>query len=202
MLHPVRRLFSRRWQNCRLVTVEEQLLGFYRAGDLPGSEAPEAWFSYLRNGLASNLVKIVEHNQQDILSLAATHALLGRIISEPAAYGADLYGLGRWISEHDGLRALDLLHANENALCEDSSRLLARLLRRAERWGEAVAIWERLASQGCVESIEHLAKYHEHVSRNLLAARDYCRLLPGSKADIHRKTRLQNKLAEANRNPV
>ena len=48
LLHPVRRLFGKRWNDCRLLSVEEQLLGFRRVDDLPGSEAPAAWFDYMQ----------------------------------------------------------------------------------------------------------------------------------------------------------
>jgi uncharacterized protein len=38
LLHPVRRLFGKRWNDCRLITVEQNLLGFNRVDDPPGSE--------------------------------------------------------------------------------------------------------------------------------------------------------------------
>ena len=37
------------------------------------------------------------------------------------------------------------------------------MYRRRQNWELAVAIWEPLAQQQCVEAIERLAKYHEHV---------------------------------------
>jgi hypothetical protein len=194
LLHPVRRLFSKRWDDCRLVTLERQLLGFERKDDLPGSEAPEAWFSYLRHGNARQLIRVVEHNRQDILSLAVAHATLAEAIADPLRHKADLYGLARWLSEVNEPKALALLQSHQDRLCADSSRLLAHLFRRTERWMAAVPIWEALAKQGCVESIERLAKYHEHISKDLQVAWQYCAQLPGSTADRHRQKRLQEKL--------
>ena len=194
LLHPVRRLFAKRWNDCRLQTVEKNLLGFHRVDDLPGSEAPEAWFAFLRAGYGDKLVKVVEHNRQDILSLAAAHATLAQAVADPVRHRVDLYGLARWLSEVNEQDALTLLQGERDGLCDDGKRLLAQLLRRDENWPEAVPIWEDLADKGCIESLERLAKYHEHVSRDFKAALHYCEQLPGSPTDIHRRNRLCRKL--------
>jgi uncharacterized protein YprB with RNaseH-like and TPR domain len=70
LLHPVRRRWKGSWENCRLATVERQLLGVIREDDLPGSEAPAAWLTYLRGGSAANLRRVAHHNAQDLKSLA------------------------------------------------------------------------------------------------------------------------------------
>lgn len=70
LLHPVRRQWKREWENCRLATAERKLLGVVREDDLPGSEAPAAWLTYLRGGSAKNLRRVAAHNAQDLKSLA------------------------------------------------------------------------------------------------------------------------------------
>lgn len=70
LLHPVRRRYRGVWENCRLATVERQLLGVVREDDLPGSEAPAAWLDYLRGGSAGKLRRVGDHNAQDLRSLA------------------------------------------------------------------------------------------------------------------------------------
>jgi len=70
LLHPVRRRWKGVWENCRLATAERELLGVVREDDLPGSEAPAAWLSYLRGGSAQNLRRMLAHNCQDLKSLA------------------------------------------------------------------------------------------------------------------------------------
>lgn len=196
LLHPMRRLFARRWADCRLQTVEKNLLGYHRTDDLPGAEAPEAWFAFLRTGYGDKLVKVVVHNRQDILSLAVAHAALAQAISEPAQYPFDLHGLSRWLAETNEPQAIAVLQSTRGRLCDDSKRLLGQLFRRAENWNEAVPLWEELASQGCVESIERLAKFHEHVSKDLTRAWQYCERLPGANSDIRRRNRLREKLAK------
>lgn len=78
LLHPVRRAWKGVWQNCRLATAERELLGVVREDDLPGSEAPTAWLTYLRGGSALNLRRVLAHNLQDLKSLAGLVLCLGR----------------------------------------------------------------------------------------------------------------------------
>ncbi|MDY1034769.1 ribonuclease H-like domain-containing protein [Stenotrophomonas sp. CFBP8980] len=70
LLYPTRRRYRGVWENCRLATIERQLLKVVREDDLPGSEAPSAWLRYLRGGDAVNLRRVVEHNHQDVVTLA------------------------------------------------------------------------------------------------------------------------------------
>ena len=79
LLHPVRRHWKGVWENCRLATAERELLGVVREDDLPGSEAPAAWLSYLRGGSALNLRRVLAHNSQDLKSLAGVLLHLARL---------------------------------------------------------------------------------------------------------------------------
>jgi uncharacterized protein YprB with RNaseH-like and TPR domain len=197
LLHPVRRLFQRRWEDCRLTTAERCLLHFTRHDDLPGAEAPEAWFAYLRRQDGDGLVRVLRHNRQDILSLAALHQTLGHALARPDLYGVDFLGLGRWLQQVDESQARACLASHQQILCDDAKRLLGQLLRRAGRCQEAARIWEELAASGCIDSLERLSKYHEHVSRNLQAALHYCLRLPGSGQQRQRRQRIERKLRES-----
>ena len=139
-------------------------------------------------------IPVVEHNRQDILSLAMAHAALAQAVEQPAAFGVDLPALARWLSDSDEARARALLQDHAGTLCDDGKRLLAQLLRRAGHWPQAVAVWETLAARGCNESIERLAKYHEHISKDLEAAKRCCDRLPLTPAIRHRRQRLEGKI--------
>ena len=58
-----------------------------------------------------------------------------------------------------------------------------------------MALWESLAAGGCTESLERLAKYHEHISKDLAAAQRCCDMLPGNAQQQHRRQRISNKLS-------
>jgi uncharacterized protein YprB with RNaseH-like and TPR domain len=76
LLHVTRRRLRLGWPDCRLRTAEERVLGLWREHDLPGSAVPEAWRRWLQARVAAPLADIVEHNRQDLLSLAALLAVL------------------------------------------------------------------------------------------------------------------------------
>ena len=78
LLHPVRRRYRGTWENCRLATIERQLLRILRDDDLPGSEAPAAFLGYLRGGSAHPLRRVLAHNHQDVVTLAV---LLERLLA-------------------------------------------------------------------------------------------------------------------------
>jgi hypothetical protein len=180
LLHTVRRLFGKRWPDCRLSTLEERLLGFRRQHDLPGAEAPSAWTDYIRQGRAQRLIRVVEHNRQDLISLALAHAALVRAIAQPHKHGVDIVALAQWLSKFNSEAAYTLLKSTGQALNKRGKRLLGQLARRAQDWELALKLWQELANRGCEDSLEQLAKYHEHVSGNLAVARHYSeRLAPG-----------------------
>ncbi len=85
LLHPTRRRYRGRWENCRLATIERQLLGIVREDDLPGSEAPAAWLGFLRGGDSRNLHRVAAHNHQDVVTLALLFQQLVRAQHEDGA---------------------------------------------------------------------------------------------------------------------
>jgi uncharacterized protein YprB with RNaseH-like and TPR domain len=76
LLHVTRRRLREGWADCRLRTAEEQALGFERTDDFPGSEVPAAWQRWLQRGDAVPLPRILDHNREDLLSLAGLLAVL------------------------------------------------------------------------------------------------------------------------------
>ncbi|BCT94094.1 hypothetical protein LYSHEL_31210 [Lysobacter helvus] len=70
LLYPTRRAYRGVYENCRLATIERQVLRIVREDDLPGSEAPAAWLAFLRGGSAQNLRRVLAHNHQDVVSLS------------------------------------------------------------------------------------------------------------------------------------
>ena len=70
LLYPSRRRWRGVYENCRLATIERQVLRVVREDDLPGAQAPAAWQSYLRGGSAHNLRRVLAHNHQDVVSLS------------------------------------------------------------------------------------------------------------------------------------
>jgi len=75
--HPLRRIYGKQFTDCRLKTLEEQVLGHRRDNDLPGSEAPKAWLAWLKRREMSMLAEVARHNRGDVLAMAGLCHCLG-----------------------------------------------------------------------------------------------------------------------------
>ncbi len=100
LLHGARRLWNLRFDSCRLVELENRILGIERQGDLPGEMIPYVYFEYQRRGEIDRLLPIFHHNQLDILTLACFTAIVPYAFHDPKkaqfAHGAEMVGLARW----------------------------------------------------------------------------------------------------------
>jgi uncharacterized protein len=76
LLHVTRRLFRGAVQDCRLCTIERHVLDINRQVDIPGCLVPEFYESYQRTGNPGPLIPVVEHNREDIVTLARLLAYL------------------------------------------------------------------------------------------------------------------------------
>jgi uncharacterized protein YprB with RNaseH-like and TPR domain len=83
LLHPARRLWKRVLPSCSQASVETAVLGLDRSGDIPGSQAPDIWFDFLRTGETRALSGICDHNIKDIYGLARLLAALLEIATSP-----------------------------------------------------------------------------------------------------------------------
>jgi uncharacterized protein YprB with RNaseH-like and TPR domain len=196
LLHPTRRLFGGSWPDCRLATAERRLLGFARQDDLPGSEAPQVWLDWIQRRDPSRMGAVLRHNYWDLVSLAALALRLGEASHAPRRWGADPLAAARaWAARGQEQRALTLLDGHREVLGQAGLLELARLYRRAGQWPQACAIWQGLAGSGQATAVEELAKYHEHVARDLDRAMDYAGRLGQGPEHDHRRQRLARKLA-------
>jgi hypothetical protein len=83
LLYPARRLWKRVLLSCSLGEIETVILGLDRTGDIPGSAAPDIWFSFLKTGNMEPLLGICDHNRRDIYGLAALFNALVSIAANP-----------------------------------------------------------------------------------------------------------------------
>lgn len=204
LLHPTRRAFKHRWPDCRLQTVERRLLGVERVDDLPGWQAPQAWFDWVRHGRHEALSGVCAHNRLDLLSLAVLPAALQRSHDDPLASGANVLAWAKHQARNDAgggseRTSFAYLQRHRAGLDVGGCLELARLARRRGDWALAVEVWETLAEDGECAAIEHLAKYFEHQQRDYARALEAtARLLsvaPCEPRYIRRDARLRARLA-------
>jgi uncharacterized protein YprB with RNaseH-like and TPR domain len=83
LLHPARRLWKTVLDDCSQGTIETNILGLDRTGDISGALAPEIWFDFLKTGNAERLMGICDHNCRDIAGLSAILYAMSRIAEDP-----------------------------------------------------------------------------------------------------------------------
>src|SRR5439155_533444 len=71
LLRPSRRVWTGCFDDCRLGTLERDVLGLAREEDVPGALIPSLYFDWLRRRRAAPLARVFAHNRDDVLSLAA-----------------------------------------------------------------------------------------------------------------------------------
>lgn len=181
LLRPARRMWSARFEDCRLTTLEREVLGLIRDDDVPGALIPSLYFDFLRSRRATPLARVFAHNRDDVLSLAALLGWFRRALergAEPLLGPAELAGLGRLWEPADLERSVacyrQALAAGLQGL--DAHRVRLRLAlweKRRARWEAACALWEAAAGASGFDlrPWEELAKYHEHRRRDLATAR-------------------------------
>ena len=69
LLYPSRILWKNKLENCRLSSIEENILKLKRIDDIPGSLIPSVYFKYLEDRNATEIKKVIIHNEKDILSM-------------------------------------------------------------------------------------------------------------------------------------
>jgi len=216
LLHGARRLWKLRFDSCRLVDLENQILGVEREGDLPGELIPYVYFEYLRTREIGRLLPIFHHNQVDILTLACLTAIVPLAFHAPEkarfSHGAEMVGLARWwrrAEQYD--RALALFRqAIERGLGDELMfRTLwdvACLEKKLKRDAAAVPVFSELAASRNpwrAAALEELAKYYEHRERNYSMALEMTRgaLLVADSPSLRRRAARLEKLAVSPKPP-
>lgn len=156
LLHPARRLWRRRLQSCRLIHLEESILGVRRSEeDVPGHLIPQLYAEYVQNGDAGAMRRVFYHNLEDILSMVALTTQLSCAFDggeraplereDWLALGICFEEQARW-GEAEGAyrRALELVRDSQSQ--SDAFARLGQLLKRQGRWPEAAELWERWLS--------------------------------------------------------
>ena len=177
LLYPARRVWKLKLESCRLVSLEENILGHVRHDDIPGSMIPAVYFDYLEDRDASAIKRVLEHNELDILSMVSLLCRLSAMLQDPMSEsdgGLELLGISRIFEAHgrtgDMVKCLDA--------CTDTGRYdvkpqavkrLTTVYKRENRYDLALEHWHAIESESSGFDLFHLiemAKYYEHKEKN------------------------------------
>lgn len=214
VLYPARKLWKLRLKSCSLGHLEEALLHVQREDDLPGALVPQTYFQYLHDGVFAPLERILEHNKQDIVSLAQLFFFLCRQVAQPESMteGADLFSLARALEKNGSQeRAMHCYRLSARTpMRTDAYAAMARMEKRSGHPDAALGLYQAMLAHGDdpIAACEELAKLYEHQRRDPQTALSYTRkallllaepsLLP-AEADQQRRADLQHRYARLRR---
>jgi len=191
LLHPSRRIWKLKLENCKLSTLEENILGEFRVDDIPGEQIPSVYFKYLEDRNACDLVRVIRHNEKDILSMVSLLVRIHNMLQRPEAEtdgGAELLGIGGILEKAEReiqrqfvknrqtnvynntpVRAASCYEActrsSDYHISDMAARKLAEIYKRQKEYEKAAKLWmgmvERSNTLNTYAVIE-LAKYYEH----------------------------------------
>jgi len=190
LLPLARALWKHRLPDARLASVEAGICGVRREHDLPGGLVPGRYLDYLRSGHGRLLRDVLEHNRQDVVSMALLLRVLALELAPVARTGraavtvhpGDLGGLGRAYARKrrhaEALACFDaamerLLEPWETRRYETLAVDRARTLTRMGLREEAEGAWHAIALEGgrhAAWAWLHVAKHREHDARDFSAA--------------------------------
>ncbi|MCR5296811.1 MAG: ribonuclease H-like domain-containing protein [Clostridiales bacterium] len=176
LLHMCRRLWKLRLGRCNLGRLEEVILGKPRTDDLPGSEVPQRYFTYLKTKQVSLLDDILKHNAQDIASLCVLLNHMADLYRHPEKirFSEDVYSMGRALERLDKTESARQCYrlARRGRAGDLAGAALAVSYRRTGEREQAAQVWREMIREhrGGTTPYVELAKYEEHVRRNIPAA--------------------------------
>jgi len=178
LLFPSRSIWKLKLESCRLSSLEENILGEYRVDDIPGALIPSVYFKYLENRDATDIKRVIKHNETDILSMVSLLVRICRMLENPfdeTDREQELLGIGRIFEksgEYDNM--VECFETCMKSGCvpvkEKASRRLSDIYKKSRDYEKAVRHWEKmLDGGGCFDlfPLIELAKYYEHREKNV-----------------------------------
>lgn len=167
LVHVARRLHKVRGIECRLTTIEREVLGFERVGDTPGGEVSACYLHFLRSGDARALLGVVEHNAWDVVAMVALVGVYGEPLEGSVLAPGDLVGVARTLARAGDAEqafgvASRVIEADDGARSH-ALRARAEISKARGDRARAMADFEALAAAVDEPTVRlDLAKLYEH----------------------------------------
>ncbi len=168
VLHAARRVWKLRLGRCTLQRLESAILGVFREDDLPGADVPQTYFRYLKDRDFAPIERILEHNRQDVVSLAQLFFYLCMLFDKPeaAAEPEDLFALAKAMEKRSSAAKARKCYrmAAQGARRADAYAAMAVAEKRSGHTDRAVRLYSAMLAHGDepVLACEGLAKLYEH----------------------------------------
>lgn len=178
LIHICRRVWKDSMPSCNLKSIEQEVLKIFRSDDIPGALIPQVYFNFINTGVIHDIIRMIEHNLQDIISLALIFDRLHNIEDKPQKLNLDnsaIASLAKIACEVNYHKFFDLMennNINKDLLKEKFKYWKSQFLKKNNRWDEAFIIWKEIIHKPeyCLFALEESAKYLEHGRKDIKAA--------------------------------
>ncbi|MBH9967714.1 ribonuclease H-like domain-containing protein [Rossellomorea oryzaecorticis] len=187
LYHGSRRLFKHKMESVKLINVERKVLGFERVDDVPGYLAPMIYFDFIERKDPQGILRVMEHNELDILSLISlyTHLTFQLLEVSEDSTEQETFEAGRWL-EYTGnadmaKERFEHIVNDREETHHDSIHHLAFHYKKEKDFDKAASLWEGIVRKCPLRMkavvLEELAKIYEHKHRDYVSALKKCREL-------------------------
>ncbi|MFK2824172.1 ribonuclease H-like domain-containing protein [Bacillus sp. B190/17] len=177
LYHASRRLWKHSMESVKLVNVEKEKLDIHRMEDIPGYLAPMIYFDFVERKHPEGIVKVMQHNERDILTLITlyTHISFHLLQEEKERTSGERLEVAKWFEavgeKKRSAEAYEKLIEEQQKDVEiAASHALAFHLKKEKKWDKALALWQNVCEKGTMrERIEahiELSKYYEHKEKH------------------------------------
>ncbi|RUL55511.1 ribonuclease H-like domain-containing protein [Lysinibacillus antri] len=173
LLHSSKRIWKNNLERMKLTQVEEEKLGFKRSGDIPGFLAPIIYTDAVKSGNPESLMKVLFHNEWDLLSLISLYIHSTNLLLEGKTdEAATTYtNIGKWFGDLKHTQQSDNVLLNVTKSFNDEEAGLAYYYlainqKRNKQFEHAANSFEKaiphINNREKLKAFEQLAIIYEH----------------------------------------
>jgi tetratricopeptide (TPR) repeat protein len=175
----------------KLSVVEKEVLGVERIDDVPGFLAPMIYFDYVERKDPEGMIKILKHNEIDILSLITLYSHLSFQILEVDQNQTiqEKYEVGRWLNNLGEISSaqniyLGIENDDESRAFVNSQIQLGYIFKKQKDFNQSLDFFIKVINKSGfpdlqIEACVEAAKIMEHQNKEYKEAINHCDLALG-----------------------
>lgn len=186
LFHAARRMWKHKLERMKLSIVENEVLGVKRTDDTPGYLAPIIYFDYVERKDPEGMIKILNHNEIDILSLITLYTHLSYQImgTDKSQTAHEKYEVGRWFSSLGEVGTAKgvykTIENEETPIFIQSQLQLGYMYKKQKDFKQSIDYFQKVVHSGIpdiqMEACVEVAKILEHHFKDYVKAAQICNI--------------------------
>ncbi|MFB1080862.1 ribonuclease H-like domain-containing protein [Jeotgalibacillus sp. JSM ZJ347] len=181
LYHAAKRIWKSSLKSLKLKSLEEEKLGFQRKDDIPGYLAPAIYFDFVERKHPEGMLKVLDHNEKDILSLITlyTHISLQLLGTDQHQNSIEKLETGKWFKKEGEYQRSEKYLKDSYEMDQNPSAAfhLAFEYKKQQQFNHAVELFNISLEKGLpkeqrISAIE-ISKIYEHKEKDFSGAYFY-----------------------------